>query len=417
MVSPGFPPMLGGGEQYCRELSLALHKRGHQIQVVSSNARQEADFWRGNPASRSPITSADEGLTVTRCPARGLVGGRPALLAWRKGMVVLSQLGLSESALSRMAARIPPIADLDATLDAQQPDVIHAFNLSWEGPMMAARRLSRRLGAPLVLTPFTHLGNGPGDRVALNSTMTHQLAALRAADAVLALTSVEAEQLADLGIAPDRIHTVGGGLVPPSPPPDAEERARILEQLRVETPYALFIGRVTRDKGALDCMAAIEQSFRSGITLALVGAFSPEARRAHARLSPAARERVRLLGAVDERIKQTLLAETEMLLLPSRVESFGIVLLEAWHHGKPVVAARAGGLPGVVHDGENGLMVPPGDIGALATAIERLLSDQPLAHRLGQNGRAGLVDYAWPAVAERVESAYRAALAACRDRH
>lgn len=404
--------MLGGGEQYCRQLSLAMLRRGHEVQVVSSDARQEADFWRGNPTDRSVRTAADEGLTVTRCPARGLVGGRSALLAWRKAMVVLSQLGLSERVLSRMAAWIPPIADLDETLAQQHPDIIHAYNLSWEGPMMAARRLAQRLGAPLVITPFTHLGNGPDDRVALNSTMAHQLATLRAADAVLALTSVEAQQLTDLGIAPDHVHVVGGGLVPPPPPPDADERARILEQLRIRAPYALFIGRVTRDKGALDCMAAIEQSPHAGITLAMVGAVSAEARRAHARLSPAAQARVRLLGPVDEDIKQALLAETAILLLPSRVESFGIVLLEAWHHGKPVVAARAGGLPGVVRHGENGLMVAPGDTGALASAIAQLVADQPLAHRLGQAGKGGLTAYAWPAVAERVEGAYLTALAA-----
>jgi len=242
--------------------------------------------------------------------------------------------------------------------------------------------------------------------------MAHQLATLRAADAVLALTSVEAQQLTDLGIAPDHVHVVGGGLVPPPPPPDADERERILEQLRIRAPYALFIGRVTRDKGALDCMAAMEQSPDAGITLAMVGAVSPEARRAHARLSPGAQARVRLLGPVDEDIKQALLAETAMLLLPSRVESFGIVLLEAWHHGKPVVAARAGGLPGVVRHGENGLMVAPGDTGALASVIAQLVADQPLAHRLGQAGKRGLTAYAWAAVAERVEGAYLTVLAA-----
>ena len=412
MVSPGFPPMIGGGEQYARQLALALLARGHRITVLSSDAAREADFWRGSGGRQTQVAQED-GLTVVRCPARGLPGGRLTLLGWRKAMVVLSRIGLRERPLARMAHCIPRIGGLREALREQRPDLVHAFNLSWEGPLLAAHELARRRDVPLVITPFTHLGKGPGDRVALNSTMTHQLAALRAADAVLSLTSVEAEQLATLGVSPERIHTVGGGLRTPPPPPDADARRRLLERLGITPPFALFIGRVTRDKGAILSMAAIERLRAEGVALelALIGAISPEAQRAHDRLRPEARSAVHLLGPLDEAGKQALLAEATLLLLPSQVESFGIVLLEAWHHGLPVIAARAGGLPGVVREGVNGLLVPPRDVVALANAVRELLMQPEWARALGRNGQEGLVDYAWPAVAAHVEAAYRAALA------
>jgi len=104
-----------------------------------------------------------------------------------------------------------------------------------------------------------------------------------------------------------------------------------------------------------------------------------------------------------------VVARAGCLLLPSRSDSFGIVLLEAWAHGRPVVAARAGGIPGVVDDGVNGLLVPFGDVAALETATERLLSDGNYAGQLGENGRRKVgQEYNWDAVTERVLSHYRA---------
>ena len=78
------------------------------------------------------------------------------------------------------------------------------------------------------------------------------------------------------------------------------------------------------------------------------------------------------------------------LVLPSRSEGMGRVIVEAHTRGRPVLGANVGGIPELVRDGENGLLVAPGDVGALADALVRLCNDRPLLERLAAGARAGV---------------------------
>ncbi len=82
--------------------------------------------------------------------------------------------------------------------------------------------------------------------------------------------------------------------------------------------------------------------------------------------------------------------EASVLVLPSRSEGLGRVVVEAFCRGRGVVASRVGGIPDIVVDGESGILVPPGDAGALADALVQVLSDRHLAQRLGATARASV---------------------------
>jgi glycosyltransferase involved in cell wall biosynthesis len=84
------------------------------------------------------------------------------------------------------------------------------------------------------------------------------------------------------------------------------------------------------------------------------------------------------------------LDESTVLVLPSRSEGLGRVIVEAFCRGRGVVASRVGGIPDLVTDGDTGLLVPPGDANALADALVRLLSDRALAERLGAAARVAV---------------------------
>ncbi|MCA9969097.1 MAG: glycosyltransferase, partial [Anaerolineales bacterium] len=91
LLTPGYPPLPGGGERYVRELAQELARRGVRVTAVSTHARAEPDFWRGAPAPLAHETDADTrggAVTLVRCPVRPFPGGRPGLLAWRKLMVL-----------------------------------------------------------------------------------------------------------------------------------------------------------------------------------------------------------------------------------------------------------------------------------------------------------------------------------------
>ena len=99
-------------------------------------------------------------------------------------------------------------------------------------------------------------------------------------------------------------------------------------------------------------------------------------------------------------------AATDLTVVPSRYESFGLVALESMACGTPVVASRAGGLAYTVEEGRNGLLVSYGDVTALAAALGRALGDEALRRELGAGALATAQRYSWADVATRIRALY-----------
>lgn len=414
-VTPAYPPSLGGGERYADALAQALVKRGHHLTVVTSTAVQEQDFWQFNPSlPQQPVSEQlSDQLTIIRCPLRPLtlplLSGQAALMGWRKAMILLDMLpGQRADLLGRMAAYVPAIEGLpEVFTDLDKVDIVHGFNISWEHTLVAGWRYAQTQQRPFVMTPFAHFGTGHHDRIVRNMTMTHQLRMLRQAAAVLTLTSIEAHDLTYWGVSAERAISIGGGV----------EAAEVVDEEEVDLaayqltqPYVLFVGRMNRDKGALDTAAAVLRLRAAGlpITLALIGGGTAEFDHYYQRLSATEQEGIRYLGSLDDKAKNQLLRQACCLALPSRADSFGIVLLEAWAQKTAVIGATAGGIPGVVDEGQNGLLVDYGDVDGLAEAIRQLVTDASLRERLGAAGFDKVHRYyQWEQVAERVEGVYQ----------
>jgi N-acetyl-alpha-D-glucosaminyl L-malate synthase BshA len=121
-------------------------------------------------------------------------------------------------------------------------------------------------------------------------------------------------------------------------------------------------------------------------------------------------DRARFLG-MQERFAD-LLARTDVFLLPSESESFGLAALEAQSCGVPVVASDTGGIPEVVVHGETGFLAPVGDVEAMAAAVLRLAGDEPLRRTMGANARARVLAHFGEAqIVDRYEDWYRRVLA------
>jgi N-acetyl-alpha-D-glucosaminyl L-malate synthase BshA len=109
---------------------------------------------------------------------------------------------------------------------------------------------------------------------------------------------------------------------------------------------------------------------------------------------------------------EKVLQEADVFLLPSETESFGLAALEALSCGVPVVASRVGGLPEVITDGENGYLLPLGDVAAMADATARILADDELHARMSRAARAAAVGrFQREPMVGRYEDYYRRVLA------
>jgi glycosyltransferase involved in cell wall biosynthesis len=178
----------------------------------------------------------------------------------------------------------------------------------------------------------------------------------------------------------------------------------------------VFLGNLTRRKGAYDLIAAVEKAVGRGANanLSLAGGETAPGQRQeieqHLAESPCA-SRIRLLGLVQGEQKQIALSEADCVALPSYAEGLPMALLEGMAAELPVIATRVGSIPALVAQGVEGFLVSPGDVDALADCICRLTQDPALRRRMGRKARERVErDFSQRAMAERVFQIYQSVL-------
>jgi D-inositol-3-phosphate glycosyltransferase len=241
---------------------------------------------------------------------------------------------------------------------------------------------------------------------------------VRAADLILVPTPAEAAQLTDLyGARPDRIRVVPPGvdLARFRPRPAEEAKGALGVSGR---PVVLFVGRLQRLKGPDVAIRAFGEAVRArpdlmadAVLLLVGGPSGPHPGSQAGRLRRLARragvsDRVRFLPPVPHDDLGSVYAAADVVVMPSRSESFGLVALEAQAGGVPVIASAVGGLRYVVAEGESGFLVPPGDHRALADRLLQLLGHPGLRARLSAGAVRHASRFSWEQTADLVHAVY-----------
>ncbi len=174
----------------------------------------------------------------------------------------------------------------------------------------------------------------------------------------------------------------------------------------------LTVGRLTEAKGMVTLIEALGVLKIGGLCPALTVAGDGSLRRSLQDLSMSlgVRAQVHFIGTVERDALDASYAACSIFVLPSYREGLGIVNLEAMAHARPVVSTAVGGIPEVVEHSVTGLLVPPRDPVALATALKTLLDDPARASAMGRRGRDRVTEhFSWATCAARYEAAYRCA--------
>ncbi|HET8608072.1 MAG TPA: glycosyltransferase family 4 protein [Gaiellaceae bacterium] len=263
---------------------------------------------------------------------------------------------------------------------AKDADLVHAHWLA--GGVVAAF-----CGKPFVVTLHGSISGGFLDDFRLCERHPRLVrAVLRRARAVICVSEALTEAAARAGVE-HAVFIPNGIGIPERVRPEAEP----LE--------VLYTGRLSPEKGVQDLAAAAD-----GLNLVVCG-------------DGPLRDLVPTRGFVSREELERRFEDAAVVVCPSRSEGFGVVCGEAMAHGKPVVACATGGLVNLVRDGETGLLVEPGDVAGLRAAIERLLGDAELRHRLGAAARERIVaHYSWESVIRRTLEVYEAAVPPRRGR-
>lgn len=293
-------------------------------------------------------------------------------------------------------------------------DCVHAHWLFPQG-LVHALGFARTRHPPLVLT--SHGGDlGLACRQPLARGLLGAVA--RRADSITLVAPGMREQL---GTLDNRLDTTRVPVIPMGVDLD-----RFRPKLRdpgwpqrhgLRPPVILFVGRLVEKKGLPTLLEAIARQTRPA-TLAICGEGPQEATLRHEVDKLGIASQVRFLGGLDHRELAVAYASADLCCVPSVPASNGdldgmpTVLAEAAASGLPLVGSDLAGIPLIIEPERTGLLVPGGDAGALAQALERLLGDEPLRRRLGQNATAKARDFSWTKIAERFVEVYRAAIEA-----
>ena len=412
-VNHRYAPFLGGSEQHVQALAEHLARRGHDVSVVTSNAFDLEYFWDGSARRvRRPMVEQISGVTVRRVPVAHGWNQPLTFQGGRRGMGELSRVVRWERPFREVSRRFPRFRDFEeALLAGGTPDVVFAANLGLEGLALRAHEVARACGAAYVLMPLLHLGAADDPVPRRYVSMPHQRRLLRHADLIFAMTDMEADFINSFGVPASRIAVVGVGVFPDQLV--GGDGAAFRRNHHLDGFLVGALGALAPEKGTLDLIRAVGYARAHGEDLSLVAAGPAISTFSHqlARLSAVEREGVHLLGVITQEEKRDMLAAIDVLALPSRSESFGIVFLEAWANKRPVVGANAGAVPELVRAGENGLLVEFGQPNELGEALIRLKSDPCDSTRLGAAGERLMREkYTWPRVLARMDAAYQRVL-------
>jgi len=369
----------GGMNVYVRELVSALAQAGVECTT----------YTRATGTESATDVQVEPGHRVVHIPA-----GAPSL------------------AKEDLPAVVATFADgvRDHLAESGGADVIHS-NYWLSG--VAGHRLKHELSLPLVST-FHTLARVKAEGGDLEPLLRERAETeiIGCADAICVSCSEEERQFRRLyGDPPGRIEIVAPGVEHALFAPGDRRGARRALGLG-EHPVLLFVGRIQPLKGADVAVQALAALGRPDAVLLVVGGASgndggSEVERVHRLIDElGVRSQVRFVPPQQHHILSTYYRAADVVLVPSRSESFGLVALEAAACGTPVIASAVGGLLTLVDDGDTGFLVPGRDPDEFARLAARLLDDDVLARSMSCRAAERSRRYTWSLAAARLRRVY-----------
>ncbi len=371
-----FHPAHGGTEMALLELSREMVKRGHRVTVLTSNQLGLEDFQRPRFHPSLPEEETWEGIRIIRVR---LPPFQRTLLAKLGALCLRSRSPSGDTLWYR--TQVPHLPQMIRRARKLNPDILYAGPFPTATPYYAWQT-ARHLGCPWVIQPHIH-------EAQMNESLLKILKWLfPKASAVLTNTEPEKKFLVSQGIESSKIQVFGQGLSAAALIPGDGQAFR-RRQGWTDEPLIVFLGRKVEGKGIETLLSVMPPVWAEAprAVLLLAGQTSPYFKDLMDRLPVGREPRLRSLDNFPEKEKNDLLAAADLLALPSAVESFGVVFLEAWAQKKPVIGANIPAVAAMVEEGKDGYLVPYGDPPALAQAILKLLKDPDQRRQMGEAGR------------------------------
>jgi glycosyltransferase involved in cell wall biosynthesis len=365
IVTGIWPPDVGGPASHAPELAEFLRGREHEVAVVTTaDAEPAPQPYRVDWISRHLPIGVRHLAVAEKVRARA-----------RRADVVYATSMIGRSALGCRAARRPLVIKL--TTDE------------------AYERAQRRGLFDGDMDAFQHVEGG----VRVRALRRSRNSALRHASRIICPSAYLREMAVSWGVPAER------ALVVPNPAPelpDLPSRDEARAARDIDGPALAFAGRIGRQKALEVGLEAVSRMAGVSLLVAGDGPERADMERRAAELGLAGR--VRFLGPLPREHVLTLFRAADASLLSSTWENFPHTVVESLAVGTPVIATAVGGVPEVVTDGMNGLLVAAGDAAALAAAIHRFYGERGLRERLAAAAAASVAGYGREEILARIEA-------------
>ena len=388
-------PYHGGAERYVLEHALAGKRWGHESVICSTDAWDMSRLVSSSGRRVERFEDIFQGVRIKRFPVR-----HPPLQDLLRGVL----RRLLECGPDRFYYPNPFVPSLGRWLKRDRGfQMVHANAMPFL--MYRGWRYSRKHGSGLVSVPHANVGEKYRRVGALHYFEGCQERIFRESSFVVAQSVFEKGLFLESGVPEERIHVSGSG-VDPAEFRQADAGAG-RERYGLRGPVILSMTAHSKDRGTGHILRAASAMAEKGVdfTLVLAGPLdtcTDDCLNTGEYLDGPLSGRVVTTGYVKQDERADLLAAADMVVLPSRLDCFGIVLLEAWILDKPVVGCWSGAMPDLITDGINGFLVPWGDPVTLEDRISRLLADSGMRRRMGEEGRRMVLsEWTWDRVTDR----------------
>lgn len=383
-ISQLYYPSIGGNQAHVTSLSEHLIQRGEEVIVYTANAVELTDILRKPSKDKLlPVLENINGVRVRRFRVsyglrrfifkylHGIRGGyrllnfifRDFLEYWNHGPITLGMF---------------------TALMKEKPDLVMVSN-NFVFQSVIGYWAKKWLKIPFVFIPITHTFHPFTHHPALKKILQY-------ADLVIACTAFEKNFLIGQGIEADKILVVPLGI-------NYQQWIQAPKSLNVREQYGLgrdfvvgYLGRKSEGKGVehlIQSMRIVWQKFPNA-RLLLVGkteeTFKKDLEVELNQLTQDELSRIVMVNDLKDKDKKSFYAAMDVFVMVSHIDSFGLVYLEAWATGVPVIAAKGTPQEDFLDEEKDGLLVEYANPAALAKAIEKLMSDQCLRQEMGDRG-------------------------------
>ncbi len=412
-LTPRYYPAIGGAEKYMQIISEHLAKK-HKVEIWTSNAKTSNALWELDQkleANSPDVKETHNSVKIKRFNINPFPIRNNLI---NKGVRIIGSK-IPIKAVKQLTSLPTTWGMFNQVKMATDYDYVHVSPSSFNFLFYIAEKVTKKSSARLIITPFLHLGINENDPIRKKYLQKESLIFYKKAYKIIVQTNYEKEQLQkfalkyNIKLKDKQFTKLGMGITPKEITGGNKKRFYKKYKLKPDTKIVFYVGSRTEDKGVITLIKAMKRLWKKNLNVKLVlaGGVSKGFKEFWKNQPKIVKENTIDLGYVKDKDKLDLFATGDIFSMVSKSDSFGIVYLESWINKSPVIGCKIPAIKEIITEKKDGFLVQFDDVTGLAKKIEKLVLDDALRNKLGNNGYKKVINnFTWDKKLDIINSIY-----------